>query len=106
MEILVFENGEAGRRYSVPGENVQGELEELLDGPIVWEALTPRLHLVTRADADKARLSVRYGLYRSGRVESLVRGNAAVVKVGHGGGAQNVTAEDMETAALLVRPRD
>ena len=30
MKILVFENGEAGRLTDIPGENVQGEIEELL----------------------------------------------------------------------------
>lgn len=104
MKIMVFENGEPGRRVDILGENVQAELEELLDGPVVWENITPRLHLVTRADARTAKLSGRYGVYYSGRVTSVVRGNAVVVKVGPGGGAKDLTKEDAETARLIVRP--
>lgn len=104
MKILVFENGELGRLDSIQGENVQAELEELLGGPIVWEELTSRLHLVTRSDADKEGLPASYGIYRSGRIETGVYGNAAVVKVGHGGGAQDMTREDAETARFVVRP--
>lgn len=106
MKIILFENGLQGERVNIPGENVQAELEELLGGPIVWEALTSRLHLVTRADADAEGLPVRYGIYRSGRAEAMIRGNAVVVKIGHGGGAKDMTREDVETAELLVRPYD
>lgn len=106
MKILVFEGGLPGLRRVIPGENVQGELEELLGGPIVWEALTAHLHLVTRADADDEGLPVQYGVFRSGREEALICGNAVVVKIGHGGGAKDVTLEDVETAELLVRSHD
>lgn len=106
MKILVFEGGLPGLRRSIAGENVQGELEDLLGGPIVWEELTRHLHLVTRADADEEGLPVRYGIYRSGRTEALIRGDAVVVKIGHGGGAQDIKLEDAETAELIVRPYD
>lgn len=104
MKIMMFDEGVRGYRYDITGENVQAELEELLGGKIVWEAITPRLHLVTRADAEKAELPAFYGIYRSGRVQSVIRGNAVVVKVGPGGGAKDLTAEDAETARLIVRP--
>lgn len=104
MKIMVFENGEPGRRTDTLGENVQAELEELLGGPVIWEDLTPHLQLITRADAKKAELPARYGIYRSGRIEAGVYGNAAVVKVGQGGGAKDVSLDDAETARLLVRP--
>lgn len=106
MKILVFEGGLPGKRQVIIGENVQGELEELLGGPIVWEALTAHLHLVTRADAEAEGLPIRYGVFRSGRAESMIRGDAVVVKIGHGGGAQDMTKEDVETAELIVRPYD
>lgn len=101
---MVFEGGLPGLRKEIPGEYVQGEIEELLGGPIVWEELTKHLHLVTRADADDEGLLVQYGIYRSGRAEALIRGDAVVVKIGHGGGAQDIKLEDVETAELLVRP--
>lgn len=106
MKILLFEGGLPGRRVDILGENVQAELEELLGGPIVWETLTTKLHLVTRADAAAEGLPVRYGRYLSGRETDRLQGDAVVVKVGHGGGAQDVTRDDMERADLLIRPHD
>lgn len=104
MKIMMFDEGVRGYRYDILGENVQAELEELLGGPVVWENLTAHLQLVSRVDAEKAELPVFYGIYRSGRIQDRIRGNAVVVKVGYGGGAKDLTAEDAETARLIVRP--
>lgn len=97
MKILVFENGEAGRMADINGENVQGEIEELLGGPVVSEHLTGNLFLVVREDGHKEALPVRYSRYRACDLPALIFGNCAVVKVDRTGKAHDMKRADAET---------
>lgn len=60
MKILVFENGQPGRVENIAGENVKGEVEELLGGEVVSEQLNARLVLMTRKHGEKKGLPVHY----------------------------------------------
>ncbi len=104
MKILTFENGEPGRLTSILGENVQGELEELLGGPIVWERLGGNLQLVTREDAKAAELDATYILTAPGHDVVTVQGNAVVVSANPQGGAKDLTKRDIERARLWITP--
>lgn len=97
MKILVFENGEAGRLTDINGENVQGEIEELLGGPVVSERLTGNLHLVVREDGHKEALPIHYTKYRPGDLPALIFGNAVVMKMDRTGKAYDMKRSDAET---------
>lgn len=68
MKILVFENGEAGRLTDIPGENVQGEIEELLGGEIQTQRMAGDLFLASRAlpEHEKEEQPKWYAAKRSG----------------------------------------
>lgn len=102
MKILLFENGEPGRMTDILGENVQGELEELLGGPIEWKRLSARLRLVVHADGEKLALPIRYTRYKPGNVPEIIRGNAAVVRVSEDGTAHDLTRADAEDVSLWL----
>lgn len=97
MKILVFENGEAGRLTDINGENVQGEIEELLGGPVVSEHLTGNLFLVVREDGHKEVLPIHYTKYQPGDLPALIFGNAVVVKIDRAGRAHDMKRADAET---------
>lgn len=97
MKILVFENGEVGRLADINGENVQGEIEELLGGPVVSSRLTGNLHLVVREDGHKEVLPIHYTKYRPGDLPALIFGNCVVVKIDRTGKAHDIKRTDAET---------
>lgn len=97
MKILVFENGEAGRLADINGENVQGEIEELLGGPVVSSRLTGNLHLVVREDGHKEVLPIHYTRYQPGDLPALIFGNCVVVKIDRTGKAYDMKRSDAET---------
>lgn len=107
MKILVFENGEAGRLTDILGENVQGEIEELLGGPMVSERLTGNLHLMIRADGHKEVLSVHYTKYRPGDLPALIFGNAVVVKIDRTGKAHDISRKEAHVMdSIWIRPAE
>lgn len=97
MKILIFENGEAGRLADINGENVQGEIEELLGGPVVSERLTGNLFLVVREDGHKETLPIHYTKYRPCDLPALIFGNAVVVQIDRAGKAHDMKRADAET---------
>lgn len=96
MKILIFENGEVGRLADINGENVQGEIEELLGGPVAMDRLVDKLFLVTREDGHKEALPVHYTKYRPGDLPALIFGNAVVVKIDRAGKAHDMKRADAE----------
>ncbi len=106
MKILVFENGEAGRLTDILGENVRGEIEELLGGPVASERLTGNLRLVVREDGHKEALPVHYSRYRAGDLPALIFGNAVVVKVDRAGKALDMKQKDDEAVNGWILPME
>lgn len=107
MKILVFENGEAGRLADINGENVQGEIEELLGGPVVSSRLTGNLHLVVREDGHKEVLPIHYTRERTGDLPALIFGNCAVVRIDRAGKAYDVSRREAKAVGdLWVKPAE
>ena len=106
MKILVFENGEAGRLTDIPGENVQGEIEELLGGEIQTRRMAGDLFLVSRAmpEHEKEKLPKWYAAKRSGDpYEHYVYGNCVVMRISNTGVAKDVTKRDAENVSFYLR---
>lgn len=107
MKIILFQGGEPGVAYKIPGENPEAELAELLDGPVEMTPLNSRLALVSREDGEAERLSIRYILNRLGREMEPIAGDCAVVAMaGSCGRMREAGAEDLEAALAYVCPRE
>lgn len=103
MKILVFENGQPGRMENIAGENVKGEVEELLGGEVVSEQLSARLVLMTRKHGEKKGLPVHYARLRQWKAKVPVYGNAVVARASRDGKAHSITKEDGEDVNLYLQ---
>ncbi len=106
MKILVFENGQPGRAEIIAGENVKGEVEELLGGEVVSEQLNARLVLMTRKHGENKGLPVHYERLRPWKGNAPIYGNAVVARASRDGKAHSITTEDGEDVNLYLRPAE
>lgn len=106
MKILIFENGEAGRLADINGENVQGEIEELLGGKVETHRIRGDLFLVSRAftPQEEQETPAWYTAKRSGDpYDHKVYGNCVVVRISNTGAAKNMTKWDAENINFYLR---
>lgn len=95
MKIILYRDGKPGVIVSLPGENPEAELEELLGGETEMQPITKRLTLVTRSDAEEMQLPIRYSLDKLGEEPQPVAGDAAVVAVRPDGILTDVNVQDL-----------
>ncbi len=105
MKVVLFRDGNPGVLTRLPDENPEAGLGELLGGGrIRMTPITGRLSLVTRKEADRLELPVRYVLVRLGRVDLQISGDCAVVAVKRYEVLTDITAGDLRDAAERLRP--
>lgn len=106
MKILVFENGEAGRLTDINGENVQGEIEELLGGKLHCHRMAGDLFVMYRELSPREQMEtpVWHAAKRSGDpYDHWVYGNCVVVRISNTGEAKNMTKRDAENVNFYLR---
>lgn len=104
MKVILFENGEIGRRVNLPGENPVAEIEELLGGPAEEEMIAPGALLYTREDGVELELPIRYSLHRRPSTAEPICGDAVLVLVNSQGRIRDAKAVDLEAADCYVWP--
>lgn len=104
MRVMLFQGGQAGIVYNLPGENPMVEIEELLcEGQdVCMTRINRRLALVEVED--KTLLPTRYVLERMGKTPRLIRGDCIVVRAGQDQRLGDLNATDAVEAQSCVRP--
>lgn len=105
MKILLFENGEPGRVVSIPGDNVLGELEELLGGPCGLRWVNRDMELVCRVEDDPDAVA-RYELVLPHGLQAVktIYGSCAMFHQPLVGLARDMSGADIRLAETMVRP--
>ena len=103
MRVMLFQGGQAGIVYNLPGENPMVEIEELLGGELDehMSRINKRLALVTRAETAQP---YRYIMEKLGAPPKLVAGDCVVVRMGRDRRMGDVSANDAVEAQSCVRP--
>ena len=104
MNVYLFEGGAPGRIATVPGENPEAELAELLEGEITTTQFGWRFLLVQRADGEDLRLPIQYAFCCTGREPVPIAGDCAVVARSSAGRLRNLRVPDLSEIEDYVRP--
>lgn len=103
MKIVLFRDGQPGLAATLPGEEPEVELCDLLGGETEMIPLNEHMTLVELKDGEKLGLPLRYEIHRLGREPEPVFGDCAVVAVKPDGMLRDVRLMEVPAAEAYVR---